>query len=382
MILFFSVLSVLYYALLLWLYVHWIKIPTFELVPRASNLSLPSLSIVIPVRNESATLQALLQDLAEQTAYTDGAPYEVIVVDDASTDNTAQIVRDFQRTASYSVRLLSLEIAPDFRGSHKKAALRQAIDVAQGEIIVTTDGDCRVGPRWLSIISHFFAQHQPVLLSGLVTFHRTQSVFERLQTVEFASLIGTGAACLRAGHPTMCNGANLAFSRQAFYEVGGYEGSLHIPSGDDEFLLQKLARRYPHRVAFLKQPDATVSTCAQPSLTAFYQQRKRWAGKWKLHQNYFVAALAVFIFAYHLSVILVSVSTLVGQYPWPVLIIQLFPKVLLEYFFIKSVLTAMRKPLRFPYFLLMQLIYAPYAVFFGMRTNFGGYTWKNRTYHG
>ncbi len=179
----------------------------------------------------------------------------------------------------------------------------------------------------------------------------------------------------------MCNGANLSFLRRAFYEVNGYEGSLHIPSGDDEFLLQKLFRRYPHRLAFLKQPEATVRTRAKKTAMAFYQQRKRWGSKWKLHHDYRVAALAVFIFTYHLSGLLVTVLAVSGQYSWWIWGVQLLPKILLEYVFLRSVLKLMKKPLNLISFFLMQLIYAPYAVFFGMRANFGGYTWKNRSYN-
>lgn len=382
MILFFSVLSVLYCSLLLVLYWHWKRIATF-LPTTSPHRPLPSLTVVIPARNEAETIGLLLQDLSEQVDV-QGNPlsFEVIVVDDASTDETVRRVNEFRSNTFFALRLETLRLTPDFVGSHKKMALRQAIDRARGEIIVTTDGDCRVGPRWLSTVQLFFAQHRPTLVAGPVTFYREASLFEHLQTVEFASLVGTGAACLRAGRPNMANGANLAFLRSAFYEVDGYTGTLHIPSGDDEFLLQKMARRYPGRLAFLKHTDAIVRTTAQKTVGQFYQQRKRWASKWKLHRNYYVAGLAVFIFTYHLSGMLVVVLAALGHYPESVLAIQLAPKVLLEYLFLRSVLAAMRKPLRTTHFLLLQLIYAPYAVFFGMRANFGGgYTWKHRTYN-
>lgn len=381
MVFFFSGLSVLYCTLLLWLVVHWCKIPTSIPPDQPPVATLPSLAVVIPVRNEATTIQDLLQDLNCQTNLVGKALIpEVIVVDDASTDNTAQLVRSFSRTAVYPLRLLSLRVPPGFDGSHKKLALQQAIEATQSEIIVTTDGDCRVGPQWLFTIAHHFARHHSVLVSGPVTFCCEATLFEQLQTVEFASLIGTGAACLRAGWPTMCNGANLAFLRSAFHEVGGYAGTMHIPSGDDEFLLQKVARHYPRQLSFLKESEATVRTYAKKSVNEFYQQRKRWAGKWKLHRNYWVATLAIFIFSYHLSVLIVGGEALYDRYPKWVLFIQLLPKVLLEYFFLRSVLHAMKKPLNAFHFLLMQLIYAPYAVFFGLRANFGGYTWKNRTY--
>ena len=384
MVLFFSVLSVLYCTLLRWLYVHWNSIPTYT-PPQAKPAgdTLPSISVVIPVRNEATTIALLLRDLAEQVATTGDAPFlEVIVVDDASTDDTAELVSTFQPSSPYALTLLSLKIPPRFVGSHKKLALQQAIARAQGEIIVSTDGDCRVGPQWLATIQGFFAQHQPVLLSGPVTFYQEHRLFEHLQTVEFASLIGVGAACLQARKPNMCNGANLAFLREAFFAVDGYQGTMHVPSGDDEFLLQKIFDRYPTRLGFIKHPEAVVRTTAKRSLLAFYQQRKRWASKWKIHRNYRVKVLAIFIFAYHLSSMFVTLLAVSGSYSWWIWGVQMLPKMLLEYVFLRSVLRSMRKPLHTFYFLLMQLIYAPYAVFFGMRANFGSYRWKNRTYHG
>ena len=380
MLLLFSVLSALYVSLLLWLYVHWSQIPTAtSTLPWTEQL--PSLAVVIPVRNEALTLPNLLHDLARQTDG-EGKPlaFEVLVVDDASTDNTRSQANDFQPPATLRLGVLSLDVPVGFRGSHKKLALQQAISATTSEVVVTTDGDCRVGPHWLSTIQQHFAQHQSLLVSGPVTFTHECSLFERLQTIEFASLIGTGGACLQAGYPTMGNGANLAFRRAAFLEVDGYADNLHVPSGDDEFLLQKIAARFPHRVSFLKRTEATVRTFAKPTGGEFYQQRKRWASKWHLHRRYSVALLAVFIFTYHLSVLLVVSLTLLGPYPGWVLGLQLLPKVVLEYLFLRSVLAVMKKRLSGRLFLLMQLIYSPYAVFFGLRANFGGYTWKNRTY--
>ncbi len=379
MLLLFSIQSVLYVSLLLWLYAHWKRIPTAAGVTNSSG-QLPSVTVVIPVRNEATTLPNLLHDLTKQTSG-EGEPldFEVLVVDDASTDDTLARAADFQ-SANLRLRVLSLEIPHGFIGSHKKLALQQAIGDTQSEVVVTTDGDCRMGTQWLSTIQQHFARHQPLLVSGPVTFTHERSLFERLQTIEFASLIGTGAACLQARYPTMGNGANLAFKRAAFLEVGGYADNLHVPSGDDEFLLQKIAERFPHRVSFLKQTEATVRTYAKPSIKEFYQQRKRWTSKWRLHRRYSVAVLAVFIFAYHLMVLLVIFSALTGQYSGWVLGLQLLPKVALEYVFLRSVLALMNKRLPKSLFLLMQLIYSPYAVFFGLRANFGGYTWKNRAY--
>src|SRR5690606_7520040 len=92
-------------------------------------------------------------------------------------------------------------------------------------IILTTDGDCRVGCDWLKAHAEIFAMQRPKLVSGPVTFYEGKTWFEQLQTIEFSSLVGTGAASIQAGKPNMCNGANLAFTKAAFQEVKGYEGN-------------------------------------------------------------------------------------------------------------------------------------------------------------
>ena len=376
MMLFFLLLNAFYCAALVWLYHHWQRIPLKSNTIPVTAESPLRLTVVIPVRNEAANIIALLEDLSTQQGVTEA--FNIIVVDDHSTDETRTLVKQFQRRIPCPVKLLSLKIPPGFIGSHKKLAITQAVATTQHEIIVTTDGDCRVGPHWLATIRHCFEKRSAVLVSGGVTFQEG-NFFQQLQTIEFASLIGVGAACLQAGHPNMANGANLAFSHEAFEQVGGYGGNLHIPSGDDEFLLQKMASAHPHRLFFLKHRAAVVTTPAQRTLHGFYQQRKRWASKWKLHRDKKVAALAVFIFLYHASVLVSILLVSLGRCSW-LLLLLLLPKVVLEFIFLRSVLLFLGKKLSLFFFLLLQLIYPFYAIFFGIGANLGRYTWKNRTY--
>ena len=376
MLLFFLLLNAFYCAALVGLYCHWQRIPLENnAIPNATESSL-RLTVIIPVRNEAANIVALLEDLSTQQ----GVPnaFDIIVVDDHSIDQTRTLVEQFQRQTSCPLTLLSLNVPPGFIGSHKKLAITQAIATTQHEIIVTTDGDCRVGPHWLATIRHCFEENLAVLVSGGVTFQEG-NFFEQLQTIEFASLIGVGAGCLQAGYPNMANGANLAFLRKAFAQVGGYGGNFHIPSGDDEFLLQKIARVYPHRLFFLKHRAAVVTTKAQQTLHDFYQQRKRWASKWKLHRDKKVAALAVFIFLYHASVLSIALLVSLGTCSW-LLLLLLVLKIILEFVFLRSVLLFLDKKLPLSSFLLLQLIYPFYAIFFGIGANLGRYTWKDRTY--
>jgi hypothetical protein len=205
-------------------------------------------------------------------------------------------------------------------------------------------------------------------------------LFEQLQTIEFSSLIGTGAASMQAGSPNMCNGANLAFIKTAFETVNGYAGNMHQPSGDDEFLMRKIFQQYPKEIAFLKDQRAIVHTYAQKSLRAFYQQRRRWAGKWQAHNDGKAMVLALFIFIFYVSLLGFFLLTVIGFYDWKVFSLQMGIKVLSELLFLSSVLQFLIKPVHIGRFLLVQIIYPYYVIFFGIAAHRGYYSWKGRRY--
>ncbi|WPP48887.1 glycosyltransferase [Catalinimonas niigatensis] len=381
MVIVISLLTLFYCILTVWLWYHWQKITVFD--PADSENRSEKVSVIIPIRNEAKTILSLLEDIDHQSS-TDGSHFspqqlEVIVVDDQSEDDSVALVESY-KSENFQLHLLALELPEKFVGSHKKLAISQAIASAQGDIIMTTDGDCHLGPQWITTILHFLRAQNAVMVSAPVTFEQGKTRFEQLQLIEFASLIGAGAACMQAGIPNMCNGANLTFTKKAFLEVKGYEGSMHIPSGDDEFLMQKLHQRYPGQIYFLKNKEAVVHTAAQKSIKHFYHQRKRWAGKWKLHKSITTALLALGIFTFHALFIAACILTLTGAFPWKILLFLVTIKGIAEFVFLENVLNAMDKKLSILNFLVLQLIYSPYAVFFGIVANFGGYQWKERKY--
>ena len=383
MIILLSLLTLTYCLLTLWLWYHWQCIRVF--VPRQDQKTSTPATVVIPVRNEADNIRQLLSDLDKQ-CWPDGTPLvpkqlEIIVVNDHSEDNTEALVEQFEPSC-FTLKQCKLQLPDSFSGSHKKLALSQAIAQASGEVIITTDGDCRVKPQWVATMLLYMQQQDAALVSAPVTLESENNLFQRLQTIEFASLIGTGAACMQAGQPNMCNGANLAFSRKIYQQVGGYEGSMHIPSGDDEFLLQKIFCKYPSRISFLKSQQAIVQTEAQPDLKSFYHQRKRWAGKWKLHKKISTALLALFIFGFHAMLLFAATLTLQNAFPPALFCGLLLLKAGVEFLLLSSVLRNLDKKLHMPNFMLLQLIYSAYAVFFGIVANFGGYRWKARYYTG
>ncbi len=337
-----------------------------------------TISLVVVIRNEARNLPSLFSALTKQTLQTEF--FELHLVDDASTDESWQIAETFQKGAPFLVRLHALEMSFE-GGSPKKAAITQVLPHTKGSVIAVTDGDCQPEASWLALMLQMWQDSQPVFVSGPVRYVGERNLFERLQALDFAALIGVGGALLQAGKPGMCNAANMAFDKNAFREVGGYSGNAHVPSGDDEFLLQKMAERFPGRISFLKSPNAIVSTRACKSWHQFVQQRKRWAGKWRLHQGVVnrLSAVLVFVFYLLLSLALFIPMLMPGQ---SILLfsIALLIKAVADYRFLSPVFHFLKKPLSLWVFLLLELVYPFYVLFFAFAANVGSFTWKERSY--
>jgi poly-beta-1,6-N-acetyl-D-glucosamine synthase len=323
----------------------------------------PVISIIVPVRNESENIPSLLNDLRQQ----DYGNYEVIIVNDHSTDDTLQVAGQN--------RFANVTIVQN-RDVGKKAALQTGIAFAKGEIIATTDADCRLGRHWLECIQKTFANPKVKFGFGAVAIQNDESFFSKLQSVEFASLIGSGAASSAWGFPIMCNGANLAFRKEAFDAVGGYKGNEHIASGDDEFLMRKMMKRFAGAVKFIPYKDARVITSPQRSLDAFVSQRLRWAGKWKHNTSVTSIMLALFIFALQLAV-LAGISSLASSLNYS-LIILLLAKLVLEGSFINRVCRFSNVPMSWTAFFCLQLLYPLYVIGVGLFSNFTTPIWKDR----
>jgi cellulose synthase/poly-beta-1,6-N-acetylglucosamine synthase-like glycosyltransferase len=367
-----------YGAFTLAMWVAWRRIPL------SAELGLDDVhtffSVIVAVRNEEDNILHLLEDLSGQV-YPQSA-FEVIVVNDHSTDDTARLVADTVTTVNFQLRLLHLSDylqAPSPGDNYKKKAIEYGVSAAHGQWIVLTDGDCRVGSRWLTTIAGCVSTTNDVqMVSGAVTFGVERSVFGHMQTVEFASLIGSGAATLQLGLPTMCNAANLAFAKSAFVEVDGYAGTADTATGDDLFLMHKLHTRYPGGISFLRNPAGIVFSRAKDSWQAFYQQRKRWASKWNLYQDWRVSTLAVFVFLANAAIPVGLAGSFLGRVALSWLLIGVAARFAAEFMFLRDVLRFLGKEGQAKWIFPVQLIYSFYVTFFAIIAQKRGYVWKGR----
>ena len=361
----FTMLHVIFYFSLTF---HWKRIhkPT----PHGSQLSF---SIVIPVRNESNNIQRILSCIESQTYPKE--LFEVIIVDDFSEDDTAIKVQKLAEKSDVTIRTIQL-VNQENQG--KKHALTEGVRQSKFDLIITSDADCWMGENWLKSYNDMF-DDTINMITGPVSIVG-KGLFGRLQQVEFAGLLGFGAVTLQKESPSMCSGANLAFRKEAFDEVGGYTNNLFVPSGDDEFLLFNIMRRFPHSAKFLKTEEAVVYTSAHSSLSSFINQRTRWTSKWKYNRNWKVRFGAVLFFFDYLFFFLAVILGVVGNLNGYLLLGVLLLRNISLIAFISPINKFLKGKSSFIPLVIFQIIYPMHVLFMGMNSIFGTYTWKGRKY--
>ncbi len=368
MIFWVSLVLLAFYVLLILVYfIGWLLIPSYKVSDRAGAFTY---SIIIPARNEEAVIEKCIEDILHQQF--DKSRYEVIIVNDHSDDTTADKVAQFISNNRFStIRLLQMKDDPEQR-KLKKAAITFGIGEAKGDYIILTDADCERGSLWLKTIDAYVTETKAKMVYAPVAFKAT-NIFEKIQSMEFAGLVAIGGSAIRLKNPNMCSAANLLFEKSAFYEVKGYEGNEGIASGDDEFLLHKIFKRYPDQVSFLKNNQAIVHTSANVSLTELADQRKRWVSKSTKYENRFITAILVAAYLFNALIVYhLFAAPLFG-------IQMLLVKMSVEAIFLFSVLYFFKRTTYLLWLPVAEIFHILYVLIIGILANTSAYRWKGRS---
>ena len=168
----------------------------------------PKVSVVIALRNEEHHVERLLKAL--QSLIYPHNKIEFILVNDHSSDNTFELL---QEAVINNLVLINMKAEEG-----KKKAILKAVTVARGEIIITTDADCIFCPNWVQTLVSYFSNDNIKLVSAPVTYEKQANIFQKLQALEFTSLIASGAGAIGSGSPIFCNGANMAYRKEIFLQ--------------------------------------------------------------------------------------------------------------------------------------------------------------------
>jgi cellulose synthase/poly-beta-1,6-N-acetylglucosamine synthase-like glycosyltransferase len=275
-----AVLVLGHVAVLVWVAFGVIAAPTATArrAPPFADGAWPSVDVIVPAHDEAAALPATLASL-RSLAYP--GSLSILVVDDRSTDGTAGVVRA-AAAQDPRVRLVTVR-TPSRRWAPKVHAVARGLAAGDGELVLTTDADCRVPSGWARAMAAPFADPEVVLVLGTVTTRgpgEARSFRERFEAIDWLTLMLTSRSMVRAGRAFASSANDQAYRRSAFERAGGFGFAGRAPSGDEDLLAQRLTRPTRARAVFLDGPEAGVLTAPMPSWWALVKQRRRWVSRY------------------------------------------------------------------------------------------------------
>lgn len=371
----FFLLMVVYAVLIAYYHSAWNKLPEFVLPEKQASVFI---SVIIAARNEEKNIQALLQSLHGQQYPKE--LYEVIIIDDHSTDGTWSLLQELQ-FEQLQLKPLQLKEYVDNTSSiasYKKKSIETGINAAAGKLIVTTDADCRFNPLWLQTIAAFYETHEAKFIAAPVTYYNQSSLLSVFQTLDFLTLQGITAASVYKRFHSMCNGANLAYERSAFYEVDGFNNIDAIASGDDMLLMHKIFKQYPDKVYYLKNRAAIVTTEPAESWKQFFHQRIRWASKADRYDDKRIFWVLLLVYLLNVCFLAGAVASFWNSTWLLLVLLLLLAKVLIEFPFVNSIAIFFGQQKLMKYFPFLQPLHIGYTIVAGWLGKFGHYEWKGR----
>jgi cellulose synthase/poly-beta-1,6-N-acetylglucosamine synthase-like glycosyltransferase len=331
-------------------------------------------SVVIAARNEENIIGRCLESVFSQSIPKER--YEVIVVNDRSEDRTGAICEEYCRRFPGLSHVVIRETPPGV--APKKHAVASGIARAHNEVVVLTDADCVVPAGWLAAIDRNFTETTD-LVQGISAYGYSGGMnrfFFNLQAVVFLSHGVVAAAAMGAGMPLNSNANNFAFRKKAYDAVQGYGGvSGKVVSGDDDLLLQRIARQRKGNASFMTDQAGAVVTRPAPTLRAVFEQRKRWGSK---TVNY-APPQAVFltgIFLYYCGIAAALAAGFFDPVFFPVFLAMFASKLTGEYLLMFHGAALLHQKKLLPYILTASILQLPLvlaAVAFGV---FGKFSWK------
>jgi len=334
-----------------------------------------SFSVIIPFRNEVERLPKLLDSIHRLNYPSENI--EFIFVDDESSDNSVQLITQY--LSGYDVRFSIIENVRT-SNSPKKDAIQQAIQQATHEWIITTDADCILPKNWLQCYNAYIQKEDVIMIAGPVKYDVENTFLETLQQVEFHTLQGVTIGSFGIKKPMMCNGANLAYTKTAFFAVHGFEDNNSIASGDDVFLFEKMYQLDTEKVHFLKSKAAIVTTTPEKTWKGFIEQRVRWASKSSHYRNSFTKLVGVLVALGNLTIVISFVFTIFQIFPLPFFLILFLTKVAADVLVHLKYNQFFIKKKKLPRYIISGFVYPFISIFIVILTLFSGYTWKDRQF--
>jgi cellulose synthase/poly-beta-1,6-N-acetylglucosamine synthase-like glycosyltransferase len=371
-------LGLAYIALIVKYLYHWKSIS--ELPANDNDSPTTFLSILVAARNEEVHIATCLESLLRLDYPAD--KFEIIVIDDYSTDRTAAITKEYQ-VFFPQLRLISLskEGIREEQSFPKRKAIEVGLRSASGEYILLTDADCEVPVSWARLISGIFLRETCVFVGGPVLISSDKGgILHHFQLLDMLGMMIITGAGYHSGTQLFANGANMSFSKKAFIDSGGFA---HFPpraSGDDMFLLHQLHTYKPGGIRFIKSLAGTVKTRPMDTIRALLQQRIRWASKNRTYRDGNLNSAIILIFLLSALIVLLGILSMI-QFSifFPFFVILYLLKFSGDYMLQREATSFFKEDSLMKHFFQSQNLHTLYIFIVGIAGNLlPAYRWKGR----
>lgn len=367
MILLTTILITIYSIAILWLLSGLLTNNWLESKEADSN-TIIGISVIVAFRNERENLHKFVSSLEAQDLPHEF--WEVIMVDDGSTDNGFSFVAG---SSQLPLKLFALPIGQ----SGKKQALLYGLKAAKFDTIVFTDADCSHNPHWLSSIRKSM-EYADFFQGEVKPLYEKGGILSMFEALDYLSLMAVSAASFAMSKPVIASSANLAFRRSKL-NVDGDVLRTDIASGDDMFLLHHAKTIPGLRFKFLASPQVAVFTKFSGGLKGFILRRSRWASKASAYTDSHTLLLSLLVFALNLWIVILEILSVYGVIAFTLPITVLAVKTLVDLPFLSYYLFKTKQQNLLAVFIPLQIVYPFYITFTAILGLTKGVTWKGRT---
>ncbi|MEM5539145.1 glycosyltransferase [Olleya sp. AS48] len=375
MLITFVIITILYLFLIGFFVLGFDKVKQFRLQDITPKTTF---TVIIPFRNEAENLPELLDSLLNLN-YPKHL-FEVVLVNDDSQDDSVKTIKNQlsnNQTTQYNIKIIDNQRETN---SPKKDAITSAIKQAKHQWIITTDADCIVPIYWLDSFDNFIQSHTVKMIAGPVCYNQNKGLLNYFETLDFLSLIGATIGGFGINKPFLCNGANLAYQKQFFKQLNGFEGNTNIASGDDIFLMEKALKTDNQSILYLKNNQAIVTTKPQSNLKNLTSQRVRWASKTSNYKNNFAKTVGLLVLLMNASLVIGLLLVTLGLFALKPFAYLFFIKVAIDFILIYKACQLFNKEELLKHYLWSCFIYPFFSVYIAFISMFTTYKWKNRTF--
>lgn len=280
--------------------------------PQKSTPKRIPISVIVCAKNEEENVKKFIPLLASQ----DYPDYEIILIDDASSDNTLDIFEEFE--AQYSnIRLVKVENNEAFWGN-KKFALTLGIKAAKNEYLLFTDADCYPSTnQWIKEMSSQFTMSKTIVL-GYGAYEKVAKSFLN-KIIRFETMLTAIQyfSWAKMKHPYMGVGRNLAYKKEEFFNVNGFIDHMKIRSGDDDLFINQASNQKNTTISF--NPEGFTFSEPKKSYKAWFDQKRRHVSTATFYKSFDRMQLGLFFFSQFLFLVL-AIVLLAFQFNWMIIV--------------------------------------------------------------